>query len=142
MNLNETIICYKKIAESNRDSYVCFLETSYQNQLQNKAIMDRHKRKAENYEQLAEWLEELKEYRSVNRVEQNTIAYQNGYTTAIDDFGDRLSKYLDVGNATKYGNENAEQQINSYSTLMKYEIADAIDDVAEQLKEGGVVRCQ
>lgn len=56
---------------------------------------------------------------------------------AIDDFADRLSKYLDVENATKYGNENAEQQIKSYDTLMKYEIAWAIDDVAEQLKEGG-----
>ena len=64
--------------------------------------------------------------------------YRLGYTKAVDDFADRLSKYLDVENATKYGNENAEQQIKSYDTLMKYEIAWAIDDVAEQLKEGGV----
>ena len=64
--------------------------------------------------------------------------YRLGYTKAVDDFADRLSKYLDVENATKYGNENAEQQIKSYDTLMKYEIADAIDDVAEQLKAGGV----
>lgn len=55
---------------------------------------------------------------------------------AIDEFADRLSKYLNVESATKYGNKNAEQQRNSYDTLMKYEIADAIDDVAEQLKEG------
>lgn len=52
----------------------------------------------------------------------------------IKDFADKLSEYLDVKNATKYGNENAEQQNKSYDTLMKYEIADAIDDVAEQLK--------
>ena len=62
--------------------------------------------------------------------------YRLGYTKAVDDFADRLSKYLDVENATKYGNENAEQQIKSYDTLMKYEIAWAIDDVAEQLKAG------
>ena len=52
----------------------------------------------------------------------------------IKDFADRLSEYLDVKNATKYGNKNAEQQANSYDTLMKYEIADAIDDISEQMK--------
>lgn len=56
---------------------------------------------------------------------------------AIDEFADRLSKYLNVESATKYGNKDAEQQRNSYDTLMKYEIADAIDDIAEQMKTGG-----
>lgn len=55
---------------------------------------------------------------------------------AIDEFADRLSKYLNVESATKYGNKDAEQQRNSYDTLMKYEIADAIDDIAEQMKAG------
>lgn len=63
--------------------------------------------------------------------------YKQGYNTAIDDFADRLSRYLNVESATKYGNKDAEQQRNSYDTLMKYEIADAIDDIAEQLKAGG-----
>ena len=52
----------------------------------------------------------------------------------IDDFADRLKSYLGVETATKYGNENAEQQRKWYSTIMRYEIADAIEDVAEQLK--------
>ena len=56
---------------------------------------------------------------------------------AIDDFANGISEYLGVENATKYGNKNAEQQSISYDTLMKYEIADAIDDIAEQLKAGG-----
>lgn len=56
---------------------------------------------------------------------------------AIDEFADKLSKYLNVESATKYGNKDAEQQRNSYDTLMKYEIADAIDDIAEQMKAGG-----
>ena len=56
---------------------------------------------------------------------------------AIDDFANGISEYLGVENATKYGNKNAEQQRISYDTLMKYEIADAIDDIAEQLKAGG-----
>lgn len=45
---------------------------------------------------------------------------------------------LDCVNATKYGNKNAKQQENSYSTIMRYEIADELDsllDCMEQLKE-------
>lgn len=44
---------------------------------------------------------------------------------------------LDCVNATKYGNKNAKQQENSYSTIMRYEIADELDsllDWMEQLK--------
>ena len=61
---------------------------------------------------------------------------KDGYEQAVDDFSNEISEYLGVENATKYGNKNAEQQRISYDTLMKYEIADAIDDIAEQLKAG------
>ena len=60
---------------------------------------------------------------------------KDGYNNAIDDFANGILECLGVENATKYGNKNAEQQRNSYDTLMKYEIADSIEDVAEQLKE-------
>lgn len=86
---------------------------------------------AQEYEQLAEWLEELKAYRTLDKTN-----FSDGYNKAIDDFADRLSEYLNVKNATKYGNKNEKQLRNSYDTLMKYEIADGIDDVAEQLKAG------
>lgn len=104
-------------------------------------------------EQLLEWLEELKDYRDKNKmvvrvdfenidsikdkIEELSKYAERQYNKAIDDFADSLAKYLGVENATKYGNKNAEQQRNSYDTLMKYEIADSIEDVAEQLKEGG-----
>ena len=55
---------------------------------------------------------------------------------AIDDFVERLTTYLGIENATKYGNKNAEQMRNSYGTFMNYEIAESIEDVAEQLKAG------
>lgn len=45
---------------------------------------------------------------------------------------------MDLENATKYGNKNAEQQDISYGTLMRYEIADCVDgflDSIEGLKE-------
>ena len=54
---------------------------------------------------------------------------------AIDDFSNLIKEYLGVKNCTKYGNQSGEQQRKSYDTLMKYEIANAIDDVAEQLQE-------
>lgn len=105
-----------------------------------------YNREAENYEEartqaIEDWntrkpMEHYKLGNCTNDCEHFDNAVTYGYTKAIQNFVDRLSKYLDVENATKYGNENAEQQIKSYSTLMKYEIADAIDDVAEQLKEG------
>ena len=39
---------------------------------------------------------------------------------------------------TKYGNKNAEQQAESYSTMMMYEVADLVDDLTEIVKQGGV----
>ena len=103
---------------------------------------------AEEQEQLAEWLEELKflkQWKSdimdefckydVSSFEELVTNVRN---KAIDDFANRISECLGVENATKYGNKNAEQQRMSYDTLMKYEIADAIEDVAEQLKAGGI----
>ena len=39
---------------------------------------------------------------------------------------------------TKYGNNNAKQQAESYSTMMMYEVADLVDDLIEIVKQGGV----
>ena len=39
---------------------------------------------------------------------------------------------------TKYGNKNAKQQAESYSTMMMYEVADLVDDLIEIVKQGGV----
>ena len=41
-------------------------------------------------------------------------------------------------NCTKYGNKNAKQQAESYSTMMMYEIADLVDDLIEIVKKVGV----
>ena len=124
------------------------LEEIYEDNLENKIL----KFEVKQHEHLAEWLEELKMYKSlaprelVSEKQKNDRAieynkgfdygFKTGYNKAIDDFANGISEYLGVENATKYGNRNAEQQRISYDTLMKYEIADAIDDIAEQLKEG------
>ena len=41
---------------------------------------------------------------------------------------DALLENYNLKDATKYGNKNAEQQYNSYNTMMMYEIADMIED--------------
>ena len=41
---------------------------------------------------------------------------------------------MDLENATKYGNKNAEQQDNSYGTLMRYEIANCVDDFMDSVE--------
>lgn len=41
-------------------------------------------------------------------------------------------------NCTKYGNKNAKQQSESYSTMMMYEVADLVDDLIEIVNQGGV----
>ena len=120
MSIDEAIAKYNKLANNDR--------TCYPGEAQ----------------QLAEWLEELKELRNMTAGHLYAVAFNRGYLKAekevrektIDDFANRISECLGVENATKYGNKNAEQQRMSYDTLMKYEIADAIEDVAEQLKAG------
>ena len=47
----------------------------------------------------------------------------------------------DLTKCVKYGNENAEQQHDSYSTMMMYEIADEIED-APTIDAVPVVRCR
>ena len=57
---------------------------------------------------------------------------------------DALLEQYNLKDATKYGNNDSEQQAHSYSTMMLYEIADMIEDaptaydtdkVVEQLEE-------
>lgn len=67
--------------------------------------------------------------------------YKKGRADAIDkaiDFIADAIEELGCADATKYGNRDAKQQANSYSTVMKYEICDVLEDVIdnlEQLKE-------
>lgn len=57
---------------------------------------------------------------------------------------DALKEYIGCADAVKYGNKTAEQQHNSYSTIMMYEVADYIDDMptidAEPVRHGRWIR--
>ena len=74
---------------------------------------------AEEHEQLAEWLEELKVYQQHEIICNN--GYNKGYNKAIDDFVKLVHKHdWNIRNINE----------NSF-------IYGAIDTLAEQLKEGG-----
>lgn len=46
---------------------------------------------------------------------------------------DERIKLVGLDTATKYGNETPEQADNSYQTWMKYEIADFVDDIRDEI---------
>ena len=84
---------------------------------------------AEEHEQLAEWLEELKCYKNDNDFSDyadrlHKIAFNSGYNNAIDDFVQKVKEHQyvlsDVINSKYYG----------MFTI-------GIEQIAEQLKEGG-----
>ena len=52
---------------------------------------------------------------------------------------DALLEQYNLKDATKYGNNDAEQQAHSYSTMMLYEIADMIEDAPTAYDVGKVV---
>ncbi len=57
---------------------------------------------------------------------KNGTPLPKGHGDLVD--RNELIRRFGVKDATKYGNETAEQQTHSYSTMMMYEIADVIDD--------------
>lgn len=89
---------------------------------------------AEEYEQLAVWLEELKDYRNKNkmviRIDVENI--DNLYSKAIDDFAKALTTMYE-----NYDIDDIFESSNIYSyTSAFYIFENYIYEIAEQLKEG------
>lgn len=56
----------------------------------------------------------------------------------VDKVVEELKERTDfLKDCTKYGNKDAKQQTESYSTMMMYEVADLVDDLIEIVKQGG-----
>lgn len=82
---------------------------------------------AEEHEQLAEWLEELKKSRKgfeENRKAGYKHGYSDGYSKAIDDFAKRLK-------------HEHNQTITTESVYIGRSFDEVVDEIAEQLKAGG-----
>ena len=86
-------------------------------------------------------LEQLEEHSLTGKMDiSNAIYLLNNTPTAYDIY--KVVKELEertdfLKNCTKYGNKNAKQQAESYSTMMMYEVADLVDDLIEIVKAGG-----
>lgn len=85
MTLEEKIEQEKLQIEENRE------KLAYAVTLDNQHAFDTCMQNIERHEQLAEWLEELKAYKS-NDFTNNlqTLVYKQGYDKAIDDFSEKL----------------------------------------------------
>ena len=88
---------------------------------------------AEEHEQLAEWLEELKSYRvSVFSGDMTQAMLKEEYCKAVDDFAKKLNAKCD-GMIKEKWNSN----VAPISWAEAYaDFKDGIDEITEQLKEG------
>ena len=80
------------------------------------------------FEQIAEWLEELKQYRAIGTVEEcknSVLKILEAYNKAIDDFVKEICKMI------------VQSENNDNYRFYAVEIKQAIADIAEQLKNGG-----
>ena len=123
MTIDEAIARERELAEMHRNNIVP--KENYRNMpwidKNNEASM----RNAEEHEQLAEWLEELKKYKKNSNICPMCDTYcsylaeefENGYNKALDDFVEKLK-----------------QDVMAITFGLR--ICD-IDRIAEQLKEGG-----
>ena len=108
MTLDETIAHAKEVAKEN------YLQGMLCHANPNDSELNRYIECGREHEQLAIWLEELKELRSMVRCS----AFKDGYNKAIDDFRVRINKELHC-------------DFSDDLEIQKY-----VDKIAEQLKAG------
>ena len=127
MTLDEAILHAREVVERNRKQYKnCPSDrTDIRYQTCEECT--------EEHEQLAEWLEELKSYRtSVFSGDMTQIMLKEEYCKAINDFAEKLNAKCD-GMIKEKWNSN----VTPISWAEAYvDFKDDIDDISEQLKAG------
>ena len=131
MTLDEAIAHAREVAKEQKSKYdKCPTRTRYN------CAMCFHNPKcdedAEEHEQLAEWLEELKELRNITASHLYAVAFNRGYlkaekevrNKAIDDFAENIRLYYSLKQEMGY-------VATTYEDLINY-----ILELAEQLKAG------
>ena len=125
MTLAEAILHAREVAERNRKQYKnCPSDrTDIRYQTWEEC--------AEEHEQLAKWLEELKSYRtSVFSGDMRQIMLKEEYCKAVDDFAEKLNEKCDGMIKDKWNSNVAPiSWAEAYA-----DFKDDIDDIAEQLK--------
>ena len=127
MTLDEAILHAREVAERNRKQYKnC---PSDRTDIRHQTCEEC----AEEHEQLAEWLEELKSYRaSVFSGDMTQIMLKEEYCKAVDDFAEKLNAKCD-GMIKEKWNSN----VAPISWAEAYaDFKDDIDEITEELKAG------
>ena len=151
MTIDEAIQRENKIAEENQkivDTEIVFDDVSLsQLYCDDTEVIEEHlenyKKCAEYHKKLAEWLEELKDYRDINKmvvrvdcenmdsikdkIEKLSRYAENQYNKAIDDFVEKLIRYVDCGHLCS----PTEMRWSDLS------VVEMVKEIAEQLKVGG-----
>ena len=128
MSIDEAIVHTREVAEKQRkDNDNCEYKAEYGC----KECADYYSKPciecAEEHEQLAEWLEELKAYREIGTVEEcrnSVLDIQKAYNKAIDDFAEKL-KEMANNSSTKY------IRLSEKETIVTY----GVEQIVKQLKE-------
>ena len=132
MTIDEAIAHAREVAKEQKSKYdKCPTRTRYN------CAMCFHNPKCDEdvkeHEQLAEWLEELKELRNITAGHLYAVAFNRGYlkaekevrNKAIDDFAENIRLYYSLKQEMGY-------VATTYEDLINY-----ILELAEQLKGGG-----
>ena len=134
MTIDEAIAHAREVANTQRGkSGICL-----QNGLECEHFSDCLKC-AEEHEQLAEWLEELKAYREIGTVEEcknSVLDIQKAYNKAIDDFAENISlKISDSFIWGKIADCFKSKNINDTSDEIIVYVINIANEIAEQLKK-------
>ena len=127
MTLDEAILHAREVAVRNRKQYKNY--PSDRTDIRYQTCEEC----AEEHEQLAEWLEELKSYRtSVFSGDMTQTMLKEEYCKAIDDFVTKIKKYMETTEQATYIDEINNGNDN-YSAMTIY---DYVDELANELKAG------
>ena len=124
MTIDEAIVNAREVAKRNREQWKnC---TADRRDIKHKTC----EQCAEEHEQIAEWLEELKCYKNDNDFSDyagrlHKIAFNSGYNKALYDFAESLIRYVDCGHLCS----PTEVRWSDLS------VVEMVKKLAEQLKE-------
>ena len=122
MSIDEAIEKHRRIAETKKTLYdACILEEY------NRHLLREYK----EHEQLAEWLEELKDYRDKNKM---VVRIDVENMDSIKDKIKELSKYAEI----QYNKaiDDIKEELMKNGFIYTQHALDVFDGIAKQLKEG------
>ena len=134
MTLDEAIVHARQVAERNRNQYKnC---PSDRTDIRHQTCEEC----AKEHDQLAEWLEELKQYRAIGTVEEcknSVLKILEAYNKAVDDFETKLIAHLSDWKLSEapFNDDETDRTREIICETIENAIG-AVDEITEQLKGG------